>query len=126
MREGIEITRDRANEILIEASKGPRQQATICYGGKWYDIRGMSPQEIQAFIEKLLGRPVHPKEQAWIGPCASCKRIIKGNPRAVCSCGDIYCDDCVSILDDRELKATIEHAASQGHIVSLLSPEKPL
>lgn len=120
-----EITRDRANEILIEASKGPRQQAAICYGGKWYDIRGMKPEEISAFVETLLGRPIGPKDQAWIGPCAGCGSVIAGNPRVVCSCGDIYCSTCVGILSQKELEETIVSAGKQGHIITLLSPEDP-
>lgn len=49
-----EITREQANEILIESRKGPMKKCTICYAGKWYDIRGMSESDILKEISGLL------------------------------------------------------------------------
>ena len=54
-----EITREQANEILVDASKGPMQRATICYGGKWWDVRGVDTEVLKKFINKLVGKNIN-------------------------------------------------------------------
>lgn len=49
------VTRERANEILIETAKGPMQKCVIAYGGKWYDTRGMPEEDLLLFISELTG-----------------------------------------------------------------------
>lgn len=49
-----EITREQANVILEEGMKGPKQIATICYRGKWWDVRGVDSKSLQKFIKKIL------------------------------------------------------------------------
>ncbi len=51
------ITREEANEIIKETMNGPRQICTISYGGKWYDVRGMSDEKRMEFIVGLTGVP---------------------------------------------------------------------
>lgn len=50
------ITREEANKILAECSRGQFQRAVICYQGKWYDIRGMKEEKINEFIISLVGQ----------------------------------------------------------------------
>jgi uncharacterized protein YcfL len=37
----------------LHARKSP-QRVTICYAGQWYDIRGMSTQEVELFIQSII------------------------------------------------------------------------
>lgn len=62
----VEITRERAEEIMRQHMNGPQQQVVIAYGGKWYDIRGYSPTDIEALITDLMGRPIKQEERAHI------------------------------------------------------------
>ena len=61
-----EITREQANQIIGECARGQFQRAVICHGGKWYDIRGKSDDEIQNFIISLVGKGVWDRGQVNI------------------------------------------------------------
>lgn len=65
-RRPVEITRERADEIIRDHLHGTRQQVVICYGGKWYDIRNLRPWEIERFITELFGRRIKPEERAHV------------------------------------------------------------
>lgn len=54
MAEAIEITREQANEIIAEQMKHPMRKTTICWKGRWWDIRELSEQEIENFITKII------------------------------------------------------------------------
>lgn len=47
------ITREQADQIIQEHWDKPMQPVVICYKG-WYDIRGMTAEEIKDFILKLI------------------------------------------------------------------------
>ena len=49
-----------------------------------------------------------------------CNRpITQSEVKAVCSCGDVYCATCLSILAPDELTATIQDSLRQGHFVTV-------
>lgn len=57
----IEITREQANTLMKQEAleqkylgKEAGLKATICYKGRWFDVRGKSEKEIETFIMSLL------------------------------------------------------------------------
>lgn len=60
MIEPKKITKEEAVAIVIEWHKKHKlyelAPATVCCKGQWYDVRGMTNEEVGAFGEKLLGR----------------------------------------------------------------------
>lgn len=53
MDESRKITRERANEIIKEHWNKPVERVVICYRG-WWDIRGMSDEQVNKFISELI------------------------------------------------------------------------
>lgn len=52
--------------------------------------------------------------------CKSCKRWIGENePRAICTCGDVYCHTCISLFSPKELEQVLKDAEAQGHKVTI-------
>lgn len=59
-------------------------------------------------------------EETELRACTTCGTPTKRvDAKAVCSCGDIYCKNCVAILTGEEIRAAIEDSARQGHQVSI-------
>lgn len=60
MTEPKKITRDEADIIILEWRKKHQpyemKAATACYNGQWYDVRGMTNDELVEFGTKLMGR----------------------------------------------------------------------
>lgn len=52
----IKINRDEANQIIAYHQDKPMEQVVICYQAQWYDIRGMTYEERQAFIQTLINK----------------------------------------------------------------------
>jgi len=55
MKEPVEITRAEATEIMRANMTGPVQTVVMCYCGKWWSLIGITPEEREVFIKKLLG-----------------------------------------------------------------------
>ena len=58
MKQPKQITREQANEIIKDQAHKPSAKVTIAYRGKWYDIRGVSEDELETFITGLMGRKI--------------------------------------------------------------------
>lgn len=67
-----EITRKQANELINKHWHTPQQKLVICAFGKWYDIRGMSNEQIRLASHKLIaqhtGIPVTVREPTTHDP----------------------------------------------------------
>lgn len=58
----VEITRERANEIIREHLHQKLQGTRVvaCFRGRWFDIRGLSKQEIASEVTKIFKFSVNP------------------------------------------------------------------
>jgi hypothetical protein len=50
----IEITKAQADELIKKHWSDPRQKLVICAFGKWYDIRGMTNDQIKQMSHDLI------------------------------------------------------------------------
>lgn len=57
MKEGKEITRLEANEIIKDwhNSNKPYKRVVCVWKGQWYDLRDLTDKEIDLFIAKVSG-----------------------------------------------------------------------
>ena len=60
----IKITRLEADKIIIDWQKEgrPYKKVVLNFAGKWYDVRKLTEEEIIAFMEKLTGQKIDPKQ----------------------------------------------------------------
>lgn len=52
----IKITREQANELIKEQAQKEHAPVTMAYNGQWWDIRGMTQDEIKHFAASLVGK----------------------------------------------------------------------
>ena len=56
LHKAIEITGPEA-AFLIENNRGaPGRPAVVSFEGTWYDVRSLSPKELESFIDDLARR----------------------------------------------------------------------
>jgi len=57
MKQGIKITREEANQIILEQSYKDLATVTLCWKAQWYDIRHLDEKERWNFISSLINVP---------------------------------------------------------------------
>lgn len=58
----LEITKQKADEIIHEKlhQKLASTRTVACFKGRWFDIRGMSKQQIATEITRIFGFSINP------------------------------------------------------------------